>query len=128
MKTKTYKYLVYFIALVWFINGLYCKVLNLVPRHQQIVEQISPFNNTNKFTIIIGCLEVVLAIWIISDYKPKLQAIIQIITVFTMNAIEFFVVPDILLWGKFNFIIALGFISLIHFTYFIYNTNYVSTT
>ena len=28
------------ISLVWLVNGLYCKVLNFVPRHQLIVARI----------------------------------------------------------------------------------------
>lgn len=32
--------LTYFIALVWLVNGLFCKVLNLVPRHQEIIGEI----------------------------------------------------------------------------------------
>ncbi len=30
----------YLIAAVWIANGLFCKVLNLVPRHQEIVARI----------------------------------------------------------------------------------------
>lgn len=27
-------------SLVWFINGMVCKILNVVPRHQEIVASI----------------------------------------------------------------------------------------
>ena len=36
----THQVLHYLIAAVWLANGLFCKVLNLVPRHQQIVARI----------------------------------------------------------------------------------------
>jgi hypothetical protein len=35
-----HKLLTYLIAAIWFVNGLFCKVLNLVPRHQEIVSRI----------------------------------------------------------------------------------------
>ncbi|EDP72152.1 hypothetical protein FBALC1_13662 [Flavobacteriales bacterium ALC-1] len=125
---KLYKTLSNCIAIVWIINGLFCKILNLVPRHQEIISEILGTEYSSVLTITIGLMEVILALWVISDYKPKLNAMLQIITVITMNIIEFFLVPDILLWGKFNIIIALAFVSLIHYTYFIHKQDYVTTT
>ena len=124
-KDKTYKTLVIIIAFVWFIIGFFCKILNLVPRHQEIVAKILGGDHSNILTTIIGLMEVILALWIVSDYKPKLHATLQIVTILTMNILEFFIVPDLLLWGKFNIIFALAFVSLIHYTYFIHNNNYV---
>lgn len=124
-KDKTYKLLIILIALVWIANGLFCKILNLVPRHQDIIANIVSEDYSKILTIVVGSLEVVLALWIIMDFKPKLHATLQIITILTMNIIEFIAVPDLLLWGKFNIIFALAFISLIHYTYFIHNTSYV---
>ncbi len=41
MKYKTiHKLLTYCIAIIWLTNGLFCKVMNFVPRHQQIVAGI----------------------------------------------------------------------------------------
>ncbi|WP_369996529.1 DoxX-like family protein [Winogradskyella sp.] len=127
-KDKTYKILVIINASVWIINGLLCKVFILVPRHQEIVATILGNDYSGIMTKVIGMMELLLAIWIISDYKTKLHATLQIFTVMTMNVIEFFLVPDLLLWGKFNIIFALAFISLIHYTYFIHNNNYVRTS
>ncbi len=40
MKDKhLHNFLSILIAAVWLVNGLVCKVLNLVPRHEQIVEE-----------------------------------------------------------------------------------------
>ncbi len=36
----THKFISFCLAAVWLINGLVCKVLNLVPQHQQIVAEI----------------------------------------------------------------------------------------
>lgn len=124
-KNKTYRILITSIALVWVINGLLCKILNLVPRHQEIVSIILSKDYSNAITNTIGGMEIILAIWIISDYKSKTHAKLQIVIVLLMNIIEFFAVSDLLLWGKFNIIFALVFVSIIHYTYFIYNNDYV---
>jgi len=127
-KNKIYKVLITLISSVWFINGLFCKILNLVPRHKEIVSEILGYTYATELTILIGISEVVLAIWIISDFKKKLHATLQMTIVLTMNVIEFFLVPDLLLWGKLNLVFALTFVSLIHYTYFIYSNDYVKAT
>lgn len=62
-----------------------------------------------------------MAIWILSAYKPKLNAITQIAVVGIMNLLEFFLVPELLLWGRLNSIFALLFILLIYFKEFYLN-------
>lgn len=106
------------IAAVWLANGLFCKVLNLVPRHQQIVAQILGSHNSRTITILIGFAETIMGIWILSGYKPKLNAISQILVVAIMNILEFLLVPDLLLWGKFNSVIAFLFIAAVYFNEF----------
>jgi hypothetical protein len=61
--TQIYRLLTYCIAAVWLINGLFCKVLNLVPRHQQIVAQILGVNHSRLLTILIGVAEIVMVAW-----------------------------------------------------------------
>lgn len=107
-----------FIAAVWIINGFFCKVLNLVPRHQEIVERILNNNHSRTITILIGVSEIIMAIWILNGYKAKLNAITQIIIVAIMNILELILAPDLLLWGKFNSIFALLFIILVYHTNF----------
>lgn len=92
----------YIIALVWLINGLLCKVLNWVPRHEQIVARILGNDYSRAFTVFIGLSEVVMAVWIILGIKKILNVITQMIIITTMNVLEFILVPDLLLWGKFN--------------------------
>lgn len=116
----------YFIALVWLINGLFCKVLNLVPRHEQIVARILGNDYSRAFTLFIGLSEVVMAIWIILGIQTKVNAIMQIIIIAAMNVLEFVLVPDLLLWGKLNSLFAFLFILLIYFNEFRFslkNTN-----
>ncbi len=108
----------YFIAAVWIVNGLFCKLLNLVPRHQEIVGRILGNEYAGILTKLIGASEILMAFWILSQIKSRLNAITQMTIVTTMNLIEFFVVPDLLLWGKMNSIFALLFIGLVYFQEF----------
>ena len=107
-----------FIALVWIVNGLFCKVLNMVPRHELIVSIIIGSNQSYKLTILIGVLEVLMAVWILSGVKPKINAIVQIVIIATMNIIEFLLAQDLLLWGKFNSVFALLLIIVIYYSNF----------
>lgn len=121
MTTKNiYKIVTYSIATVWIANGLFCKVLDLVPRHQEIVERITNVDRSSAayLTILIGISEIIMAIWILSGYKSKLNAITQIIVVATMNTLEFILAPDLLLWGKLNSLFALLFILVVYFNEF----------
>jgi len=52
------------IGLIWFVNGLICKILNLVPRHQEIVGSILGLSYAPLLTQLIGVAEVIMAIWI----------------------------------------------------------------
>ncbi|MBK8367593.1 MAG: DoxX-like family protein [Bacteroidetes bacterium] len=117
MKTL-HKILNYCIAAIWLANGLFCKVFDLVPRHQQIVASILGDHYARPLTILIGISEIIMAVWILSRYKSKLNAIAQITIIATMNALEFILVPDLLLWGKFNSLFALLLIVVIYINEF----------
>ena len=108
-----------FIALVWVINGLLCKLLNLVPRHQQIVARILGAEHSVLLTNLIGLSEIFIGVWILTKIKTRFSAILQIVLVAVMNSIEFFLAHDLLLWGKFNSIFALLFIGIIVLNEFI---------
>ncbi|RFM37006.1 DoxX-like family protein [Chitinophaga silvisoli] len=112
------KFLTYLIALVWLVNGLFCKVLHLVPRHEQIVARILGDQYARPLTLAIGILETGMALWIISGIKSRFNAILQMMIVAIMNIIEFILAPDLLLWGRFNSLYACIFILLIYYTAF----------
>ena len=119
-----FKYLLlHFIALVWLINGLYCKVLNSVPRHQEIVGEIIGKQFAATFTFLIGIAEIIMAIWIWSRWRSKLNAITQIIVVMSMNMLEFLLVPHLLLWGRWNILFAILLCCLIYYYEFVLNKN-----
>jgi uncharacterized membrane protein YphA (DoxX/SURF4 family) len=117
-KTRIHKILTFCIATVWIANGLFCKVLNLVPRHEQIVARILGDDFSRTLTILIGLSEIIMAIWILIGYKTKLNSILQILVVATMNTIEFILAPELLLWGKINSLFAFIFILIVYFNEF----------
>ena len=90
------------IAVIWLVNGLVCKVMNLVPRHQEIVARLLGNNHARLLTLLIGISEILMAIWILSGIRARLNAIMQILIIAIMNTLEFIFVPDLLLWGKAN--------------------------
>jgi hypothetical protein len=107
------KFLTIVAALVWFVNGFICKILNLIPRHQLIVARILGDDYAPVLTKTIGLLEILMAIWILSGMKSKLCTLLQILLIASMNILEFMLVPDLLLFGKFNSVIAMIFIILL---------------
>ncbi|MBK6827862.1 MAG: DoxX-like family protein [Chitinophagaceae bacterium] len=117
-KKPIFKILTYCIAAVWIANGLLCKLLNLVPRHEQIVARILGDEHSRLLTLLIGISEIMMAAWILSGYQTKLNAIVQIAVVTTMNSIEFILAPDLLLWGKFNAVFAFIFILVVYYNEF----------
>ena len=122
MENKSmYNYLVYFVACIWFTNGLICKVLNFVPRHEAIVATILGDSFSRPITLIIGISELIMGIWVLSKYKSKLNAIVQISVVAIMNILEFILTPELLLWGKFNSIFAFFFIVIVYLNEFVLN-------
>jgi uncharacterized membrane protein YphA (DoxX/SURF4 family) len=118
---QIHRTLTYCIAAVWIANGLFCKVLNLVPRHQEIVTRILGNAYSKPITILIGFSEIIMAIWIISGYKSKVSAIVQIVIVAAMNIIEFLFASDLLLWGKLNSVFASIFLLLVYVNEFYLN-------
>jgi hypothetical protein len=106
-------------CLTWLINGLFCKILNLVPRHESIVAKILGIEYAHGLTILIGISEVLMVIWILSRIKPRFCAVFQILIVMTMNVVEFVVASDLLLFGKGNIIFASLFSLIIYINEFL---------
>jgi|LauGreDrversion4_2_1035121.scaffolds.fasta_scaffold1140006_1 uncharacterized membrane protein YphA (DoxX/SURF4 family) len=108
----------YLIALVWLLNGLCCKVLNYVPRHEQIVAKILNASYSRELTVVIGLGELVMAIWILSGYKKFTCAWMQIGIVFTMNLLEWLFARDLLLIGNLNFLFGAVFLCIVYLNAF----------
>ena len=105
----------YFIAAVWLANGLLCKVLHLVPRHEQIVARILGGGHAGLLTTAIGGGEILMAGWVLSRVAPRQCAAVQIALVVSMNVLEAFLAPDLLLWGRWNAVFAGLFAALIYY-------------
>jgi hypothetical protein len=102
------------IAGVWLVNGLVCKVMGLVPRHEQIVAGILGVAIAKPLTIFIGCMEILMSVWVLTKIKSKWSAVLQIVLVGLMNVLEFVLVPEQLLWGKYNALFALLFMAFVY--------------
>jgi uncharacterized membrane protein YphA (DoxX/SURF4 family) len=116
-------FLIYFIAVVWLANGLFCKVLNLVSRHEQIIARILGNSQASLLRMVIGILEILMSVWIITGIKARFNAVVQMSIVALMNILEFILAPDLLLWGKWNAFYAFLFIMVIYYNEFVLNKN-----
>jgi hypothetical protein len=114
-----YRSLTYLITLVWVVNGLLCKVLNLVPRHAAIVARILGPAYAGPLTRLIGLAEIGMAIWMLSGLHRRWCVVAQMILVAVMNALEAWLAPDLLLWGRFNALFASLFIALLYYYEFV---------
>ncbi len=101
------------IAGVWLVNGLLCKLLGLVPRHEEIVARILGSEHAGLLTRAIGLGEIVIAGWVASRWEPRWCAAAQVALVVTMNTLEWFLVPDLLLFGRANALVALAFVVVV---------------
>jgi hypothetical protein len=110
------KLLKYGLAAVWLANGLLCKVLHLVPRHEAIVARILGPTYAAPITRAIGLAEIGMAIWVLSGRYIRLNAAAQIGLVVSMNVLEFWLAPDLLLWHRLNSVFA-GFFVLVVYIY-----------
>ncbi len=118
-KSIIHEVLTILISLVWLINGLYAKILGFVPRHQEIVARILGSDFSFVAVKVIGVLEICMFVWVISRKFSRLAAIMQIVIVLTMNILEFVLVPDLLLLGRMNIIVALVFVSVVYINEFV---------
>ncbi len=70
------------------------------------------------FTILIGISEVCMGIWILTNLWSRLNGLMQIGIIAIMNTLEYILVPELLLWGKFNSLFAFLFIVIIALDHF----------
>ena len=113
------RFLTGLLVFIWLANGIYCKILGAVSRHEEIVANILGAQFAPVFTNMIGVGEVLIAIWILSGLYSKFCSIFQMIMIGVMNVIEFFVVPDLLLWGRLNILFACLLVALIYYREFV---------
>jgi hypothetical protein len=93
-------------ALIWFLNGLWAKVLQRVPRHEAIVARILGGEHAREITKAIGFSEIGLGLWTATGLKKQQTAWLQIALIGTMNLLEGILARDLLLWGRWNALFA----------------------
>ena len=67
----------------------------------------------------IGFAEIGMAVWIVSRFKSRLCAMMQILVAAAMNMLEFVLMPDLLLWGRYNSVFALVFVAVVFYHEFV---------
>ncbi len=100
-------------AMVWLVFGLLFKVLDLVPRHRVIVASIVGEELARSVTIVVGCAEAGLAVWILSARSPRLCAATQTVVIATMNGLELSLAREHLLAPIPMLIANAAFLSLV---------------
>jgi hypothetical protein len=62
-----------------------------------------------------------MAIWILNGLWHRLNVWVQILLVLTMNVIELVMVPDLLLFGRLNAVVAVAFCLLLYADEFVWH-------
>lgn len=82
---------------VWFVFGLWFKVLGMVPRHELIVAAVAGERAARFLTVLIGLGEIAIALWILSGIRPIVCAALQSVAIATMNGLELILARNLLL-------------------------------
>lgn len=83
------------VALVWLYQGLWCKLLGGCPGHRAIVEAVPGLGERGGAALLygLGAFETVLALWVLSGWRPRAAALVQTALLAGMNG-------GGLLWGR----------------------------
>ena len=76
------------IALVWLYEGLWCKLLYGVPRHQAVVASV-PFIGAGMARLVlvaVGLMECGIAGWVLWGKQLRHAAVVQTVLLVAMNA------------------------------------------
>ncbi len=103
------------VGLVWVFHGLYSKLLNQIPRHQQIVGRILGQKWARPATAIIGALEIGLGVWVWSGEFKVACASVQTLAILAMNTLEIRRAPDLLISASGMVLLNLAFLSVVWF-------------
>ena len=88
------------VASVWLYHGLLNKLLRAEPRHLAIVQSVPGLGGTTGEIVLaaVGVAEVLVAMWVLSGWRPRTCAAVQTIALLSMNALELTFARDHLLW------------------------------
>jgi uncharacterized membrane protein YphA (DoxX/SURF4 family) len=85
------------IAGVWIFHGLWSKILGGIPRHEMIVAKILGAEFARPLTVLIGCGEILLGLWVLSGRRPLACAAFQTLILVSMNALEIRLANELLI-------------------------------
>lgn len=75
------------VAAVWLYEGLWCKLLGREPRQLQVVGAVKGlgFSLGRSFLLLLGSVEVALALWVLSGLAPVACALVQTALLVSLN-------------------------------------------
>jgi uncharacterized membrane protein YphA (DoxX/SURF4 family)/uncharacterized protein YqjF (DUF2071 family) len=102
------------VASIWLVHGLYHKLLGGSPRHLQIVQSTPGLEGATGEHVLaaIGAGEVIIALWVLSGYAPRLGAAAQTVCLLSMNVVELTFARHLLLWPSLLLPGNLAFLAL----------------
>jgi uncharacterized membrane protein YphA (DoxX/SURF4 family) len=80
------------VALLWLYEGVWCKVLDRAPRQAQAIGTVGASEGTSTLLFkLLGWVELVLALWVLSNFAPGWCAVVQstLLIVLTSGALIF---------------------------------------
>lgn len=101
------------IGSVWIFHGLYSKILDGIPRHRLIVGRILGEGIAGPATLVIGTMEILLALWAFSGRYRRPCALVQTMALVSMNTLEIYLAEDLLISAMGMVVLNLAFVSLI---------------
>jgi hypothetical protein len=101
------------IGMVWVFHGFYSKILNGIPRHQLIVGRVLGERLARPATKAIGCLELLLGLWVFSGVARVECAVVQTLAIVGMNTVEIIMAGDLLISAIGMVMLNLGFLAVI---------------
>ena len=83
------------IALVWLYEGLWCKVMGMMPSQLAIVVELPGFTRERALVLwkSIGAVEIFLGIWVLTGVHPAWCALGEVVLLVVMNA-------NALMWAR----------------------------
>ena len=101
------------IGSVWIFHGLFSKILDGIPRHRLIVGRILGESHAVAATRFIGLLELLLGLWVFTDWQPVGCAWVQTVALVAMNALEIYLAKELLISAIGMVFLNAGFLSLV---------------
>ena len=101
------------IGTVWVFHGLYSKILNGIPRHQLIVGRVLGERLAQPATKVIGCLEMLLGVWVFVGVSRVESAVVQTLAIVGMNTLEITLAGDLLISAIGMVLLNLCFLAVI---------------